>query len=124
MAWPPRVGEPLPGAAEVLGVRSKLVGYSLNATHEDGGPKARGFKTILGITIDDVDHLERAIRVGVLTAPVSEVRVNPPHGVNCAVDMPVYGVSDKSSRNVDVRTVWEITGRGVRPRLVSAFPRP
>lgn len=65
MTWPPKAGEPLPWAAEAIGVRRKLVGYSLNSTHEDGGPKARGFELILGITVDDVDHLESAIRIGI-----------------------------------------------------------
>jgi hypothetical protein len=32
----------LPRAAEALGVREKLADYSLEVTHEDGGPKARG----------------------------------------------------------------------------------
>jgi len=124
MAWPPQVGEPLPDGVEVTGVRTKLVRYSLDVTHEDGGPKARGFESILGITIDDVDHLASAIRIGVLSARVSEVRANPPHGFNCAVDIAVRGVGDKRSRTIDVRTVWEIKDRGQRPRLVSAFPRP
>ncbi len=51
MGWPPKAGEALPQVAEALGVREKLSDYSLNVTHEDGGPKARGFERILGITI-------------------------------------------------------------------------
>jgi hypothetical protein len=49
------VGELLPRGAEAVGVRHKLATYSLNSAHEDGGPKARGFKRILGIAIDDID---------------------------------------------------------------------
>lgn len=66
MSWPPRIGELLPRAADAYGVREKLIGYSLDWAHKDGGPKARGFEQILGITISDVDYLEARIRVGIV----------------------------------------------------------
>lgn len=50
-------------------MREKLVGYSLNADHKDGGPKARGFERILGITVVHVQHLETAIRSGIAKTP-------------------------------------------------------
>jgi hypothetical protein len=55
MTWPPRAGELLPNAGEAFGVREKLAGYSLNVSHEHGGPKALGFKLILGILRDDLN---------------------------------------------------------------------
>jgi hypothetical protein len=122
--WPPTIGDPLPRAAEAAGIRRKLVGYSLDLTNEVGGPKARGFEQILGIAIEDIDYLERAIQAGILTAPVGTVRDNSPYGINCVVAVPVRGRGPKSSRVVNVRTIWEISGEGARPRLVSAFPRP
>jgi hypothetical protein len=81
----PAVGEPLPRGAEAFGVRYKLEMYSLDVTHKHGGPKARGFELILGITIDAIDYLEGAIQTGVLLSPVTEVRENPPWGIKCAV---------------------------------------
>jgi hypothetical protein len=111
-------------AEDALGLQEKLADYSLNVEHEDGGPKARGFKLILGITLEDLDYLENSIRIGILTAPVEAVRDNAPHGLNCVVTVAVQGLGVKSSRIVDVRTVWEITGHGAPPRLVNAFPRP
>jgi hypothetical protein len=89
-----------------------------------GGPKARGFGLILGITMADVDYLERALRNGILTAPVGEIRDNAPYGINCMVAVPVQGLREKSKRIVDVRTVWEIAFVEAPPRLVSAFPKP
>ena len=80
--WPPQVGQRLPRAAEAFGVRYKLGTYSLNPTNKDGGPKARGFDRILGITLDDNEYLEGAIQTGILIVPVSSVRDNPPWGVN------------------------------------------
>jgi hypothetical protein len=124
MTWPPKVGEPLPRATEVIGIRAKLADYSLNLNHTDGGPKARGFKLILGITLVDLEHLARSIEFEVPTAPIESVRPNPPHGVNCIVVVPVQGLGEKSARIVNVRTAWEIADHGAPPRLVSAFPRP
>jgi hypothetical protein len=63
MAWPPKVGQVLPRAENAFGVREKLADYSLNRDHKDGGPKARGFELILGITISDLEHLAQAIEV-------------------------------------------------------------
>jgi hypothetical protein len=39
-----------PRAEDAFGIQEKLAGYSLNPHHEDGGPKARSFGRILGIT--------------------------------------------------------------------------
>jgi hypothetical protein len=64
--WPPKAGELLPRGAEAIGVRGKLVGYSLNPAHKRGGSKARGFERILGITIEDLGYLEAAVQAGFL----------------------------------------------------------
>ncbi len=121
--WPPRAGKPLPRAAEATGVRRKLAGYSLDPTNEVGGPKARGFEMILGITIEDVDYLAGAIQRGILIEPVGSVRENPPWGLNCVVEIPVRGLGEKDGRIVNVRTVWEIAGE-TPPRLVNAYLKP
>ncbi len=121
---PPAVGELLPRGAEAFGVRAKLETYSLDLTHKDGGPKAHGFKRILGITIEDVDYIEGAIHTGILLVPVSEVRENPPWGLKCVVDLSMRGRREKRGRVANVRTVWEIAGWGVPPRLVNAYCKP
>jgi uncharacterized protein len=120
----PAVGELLPRAAEAFGVRYKLATYSLDITHKSGGPKARGFDRILGITIDAIEYLEAQILARVLDTPVSEVRDNPPHGVNCAVDIQVRGIGAKADRIVTVRTAWIVSTPDDPPRLVNAFPKP
>ena len=120
----PAVGELLPRAAEAFGLRYKLETYSLDVTHKDGGPKARGFELILGITIDAIDYLETQILARVLDTPISEVRDNPPHGVNCAVDIQVRGIGATADRVATVRTAWIISTPGDPPRLVNAFPKP
>ena len=124
MGWPPKTDEALPRAGEAFGIQEKLLSYSLDATHEKGGPKARGFERILGITREDVEHLEEAIIAGIETESIDAVRDNAPHGVNCVIDVPVRGLGDKEDRLVNVRTVWELTGEDAAPRLVSAYVKP
>jgi len=85
MTWPPAVGEPLPRAQDAYGVDEKLRAYSLNPSHDVGSHKARVFRSVLGITLDDVDNLTEQLLVGVLTAPVIAVRDNAPHGFLCEV---------------------------------------
>jgi predicted naringenin-chalcone synthase len=121
MAWPPKIEEPLPRAAEASGVRRKLSAYSLDAAHESGGPKARGFEKTLGITIRDIGYLEGAILTGILMAPLSGVRIRPPYGVHCEVRVPVRGLGAKAGRVVEVRTAWELADAA--PRLVTAYVR-
>jgi hypothetical protein len=124
MTWPPQPGELLPRAAEAVGVREKLVGYSLDMDHRRGGPKARGFQRILGITIGDVDYLEGAIRAGILVTPIGTVRPGAIRGFSCTVEVPVRGLDAQSSRTANVRTAWEIAHVEATPRLVTAFLRP
>jgi len=121
---PPAAGELLPRGAEAFGVRVKLAMYSLDIAHKDGGPKARGFARILGITIDDIDYLEGAIYTGILVVPVSSVRDNPPWGVNCTVIVPVRGLGEKHARVVNMRTAWLLTSGADPPRLVNAYLKP
>ena len=120
----PAVGELLPRAAEAFGVRAKLATYSLDIAHEKGGPKARGFEQILGITIDAIEYLEAQILARILDTPIGEVRDNPPHGINYVVDIQVRGIGAKAGRVVTVRTIWIIGAAGDPPRLVNAFPKP
>jgi hypothetical protein len=123
MPWPPKIGDPLPRAAEATGVRRKLSTYSLDTAHRRGGSKARGFELILGITIRDIGYLEGAIQTGILLAPISDLRDRLPYGVVCGVRIPVRGLGAKSGRTVVVTTAWMLDGSGAIPRLVNALIR-
>jgi len=102
-------------------VRHKLAAYALAPEHPVGGSKARGFATILGITIDDVDHLTSAITEAVLTCGVSEIRQNPPYGYLCEVRVPVRGLRRHRERQAVVVTSWELAAAEAAPRLVTAY---
>jgi len=107
-----------------VGIRRKLLLYSLDMTNQFGRHKAVGFERILGITINDIDYLETAIREGVTAAPVRATRDRAPYGVNAVVEVPVRGLRGKRDRVVRVRTVWRLAGPGRAPQLTTAFPKP
>jgi hypothetical protein len=124
MTLHPRIGVPLPRAQDAAGIREKLATYSLDEAHATGGPKARRFEQILGIRIEQIDHLEASIRSGILTAPVRAVRANSPYGVTCIVEIEVEGLGSRHHLSINVRTVWAIAEPGAAPRLITAYPRP
>ncbi|HST68286.1 MAG TPA: hypothetical protein VLI94_01350 [Solirubrobacterales bacterium] len=104
MDWPPRPGELLPRPDEATGIREKLASYSLDPSHEKGGPKARGFALILGITIDSIDYLEAQIELEIQRHPIKTVIDNRPFGWNCLVEFPIRGVGRYSQREANLRT--------------------
>lgn len=124
MGWPPQVGELLPRAEEAFGVREKLLTYSLDVSHADGGPKAEGFAQILGITITSIGYLEQAIHRGIRKTAISSVRWNPPYGFNCVVEFQLRGIGAHSGRAVPLRTIWELDSPSSPPRLLNAFLKP
>jgi hypothetical protein len=73
MGWPPQPRELLPRAEEAYGIREKLARYSLNPSNKRGGPKARGFALILGVTIDSIDYVETQIRLEIQRYPIKTV---------------------------------------------------
>lgn len=121
MRWPPIIGEPLPNAAEAFGIREKLAAYCLNADDEIGGPKAQGFRRILGIDLADLDYLADALSAGARSAPMTSVRDNTPFGILCEVRIAVAGLGDHRDRVALVTTSWELRHAGDVPRLVTAY---
>jgi hypothetical protein len=121
MAWPPKPGDLLPRADEAVGVQRKLEEYSLVEGHGVGGPKATGFRRILGITIDHAEDLAAEIHSQILKTPVASVRDNTFRGMNCVVEFNLRGVGPYSARSVRLRTVWEVAEEGSAPRLVSVY---
>lgn len=89
MPWPPRKGELLPRFDEPVGIEEKLRKYSLVLDHEFVGPKAKGFLEMLGIDLTAAEYLEDQIRSGIASNPISEVRIEKPDAVSCAVDFQI-----------------------------------
>ena len=123
MSWPPEPGDLIPNAASAVGVRQKLRTYSLNREHRDGGDKARAFRSMLGLTLGDIEYLADALVTGLETTPLRRVRENPPHGWSCDVWIIVDGLHDRADRSAVIRTSWELRWDGDLPRLITAYPR-
>jgi hypothetical protein len=121
VSWPPTIGDVLPRAADAYGLESKLRAYSLNPEHEVGAHKARVFRRMLGITLDDADYLAEQLLAGISDAPISDVRDNAPHGILCEVMVQVRGVKHLADQAVLVTTSWEYGSAKADPRLVSAY---
>lgn len=58
---------------------------------------------------------------GARELPVSEVRENPPFGLNCNIVVPVRGLGKHAVRVAPVRTSWELRYEGDRPRMGTAY---
>jgi hypothetical protein len=121
MSWPPMVGEVLPRAQEAYGVLSKLRSYSLSPGHDVGAHKARVFRRVLAITLEDADYLAEKLLAGILKSAISDVRSIAPYGVLCGVLVPVQGLRARAEHVVVVTTSWQLLFETDAPRLVTAY---
>jgi len=111
--WLPRVGEPLPRAAEAYTVPEKLAWILSDDGH------GREWARVLHIGPDDTQRFWNAIAQAVLDAPICKVNDRGPHGVGCAVETTVT----IGRRSAGVRIAWHYRHAGDAPRLVTAYPR-
>lgn len=121
MSWPPATGRVLPRAQEAHGIQRGLRAYALNPRHQLGSRKARAFRSVLGITIEDSNYLAGRLLEGVLTALVTRVRDNSPYGSICEVLIVVAGLNDRAGNAALTTTVWECRSPSTPPRLLSAY---
>jgi hypothetical protein len=96
---------------------AKLRDYVLNATHPQGGPKARVFAAALGITGLDWQYLREQLLTGVQAAPARHVR-STTWGEFYEV---VIDVTGRNGQVHAVRTGWIIRTDDPRPQLVTAY---
>jgi hypothetical protein len=106
-----------------VGIEEKLRRYSLVLEHKVGGPKAKGFLEMLGISLASIDYLAQEIRVGIAHTPISGVRLDGPEEASCLVQFLIAGPGRYSHRTASIRTAWKVEGPSARPRMVTAYPR-
>jgi hypothetical protein len=111
--WPPRVGDPLPRAADVWYQPAKFDDWVL-------APRGHGleWQRVFHVTRKDVDEVWGAIEIAIRRARIIEVRSNP-DGITCGVDVLVT----LNGRAAMVRASWHYADADAKPRLVSAYIR-
>ncbi len=86
--------------------------------HSSGKHKARVFASVLGITVENADHLRELIAKAAFEGEVIQQNSTEFGQLYIPVD---WAISDQES--IILRTLWEITSAQPNPRLVSAFIR-
>jgi hypothetical protein len=110
--WPPRIGAPLPRAADAYVVDEKLEWLLSDRGH------GREWARVLHIGPDDTRRFWAAIRQAVIGAQI--VRVTERHGVTCGADITLQ----IGRRRAKTTTSWHYQHIRDKPRLVTAYPRP
>ena len=109
---------PTPPNADLTQVsEAKLRDYVLNPAHPQGGPKARVFAAVLGITRTGWQYLRRQLLTGVRAA-AAHLRGTTSWGDLYDVALDVTGAAGRVHR---VRTGWIIRTGEDRPHLVTAY---
>jgi hypothetical protein len=114
MGWPPRIGEPLPRAADAWCVEEKWTAWIL----ADRGHRSE-WLTVLGVGAGEWERAWEALREAVKEA-IETVRLPEGGGVGCGVtaDLAI------GARRAPVLSAWHYAAEGTAPRLVSAYPTP
>jgi hypothetical protein len=110
-------GETLPRAREAFIPSSKLRDYVLCLDHPLGRHKARVFRSALGVSADNWEHLRDQIKQGVVSASVSNVQIKS-YGVLYEVPILIQGLNGASH---EVITAWIVEGPNPIPRLTTAY---
>lgn len=94
----------------------KLTEYCLNEFHPKGKHKARLFKSVLNISIENADYLKDLIIKGICEYPAIEQETDE-FGKRFTVDISIR----KNTEIIILRTNWIIKINEQIPRLTSCF---
>lgn len=106
----------LPNGENATIDRRKLVDYVLCTEHDDGKHKARVFRELLGIEIDQADDLINGLRNAVLREDAVVGR-NDRYGQRYIVDFDYTGPKGTAT----IRSVWIIRPENAIPGLVTCY---
>ena len=95
----------------------KLRDYCLNLDHEEGKHKARLFAAALGITVDDVQDLYRALLEMIRTQD-AQLGLRDEYGQRYTVDF----LFEWGGKQVIIRSGWIIEHDSDTPRLTTCYP--
>jgi hypothetical protein len=106
----------LPAGDKAIIERHKIVDYCLSFQHDEGKHKARLFRDLLGITIDQADMLVDALRNAAASGdavPGDRDR----YGQRYTIDFEMVGPRGR----VTARSAWVIRTGETIPRLVTCY---
>mgnify|MGYP001589304885 FL=1 len=106
----------LPEGADAVIDPRKLLNYSLNFEHDDGKHKAALFRELLGITVENVDRLVKALSDAAVSGDATMGR-HDRYGQRYQIDFNFSGLTGSAV----VRSVWIVGERETVPRLVTCY---
>ena len=109
----------LPNGDRAVVDEAKLTGYCLNLEHPHGGPKARVFRSFLGLTVEHASLLREALLLAAVTAE-AEPRLEDQHGRRFEVRFVMKGPNGNSA---EITSGWIIDAGETFPRLTSCYIR-
>jgi hypothetical protein len=109
----PRLGDPLPRAAEAYAVPEKLAWILSEGGH------GREWARVLRIGAHDSQRFWSAIALAVLRAPIHRIVNRPPYGCVCGVETTLV----VGGRTAKALTAWHYKDPHDAPRLVTAYPK-
>jgi hypothetical protein len=110
------MGMILPNADKAVVPIEKLIGYSLNTSHEVGKHKAKVFASALGLNSRDAEFLQKVILEKILSTEAIHFRTNM-FGEHYFVD---FDLTFKG-KIAPIRTKWTINPEENFPRLTSCY---
>jgi hypothetical protein len=106
----------LPNGDRAIIDERKVVDYCLSNEHDDGKHKARLFRELLGITLDNAGLLLDALSEAATTGKGVPGKLDH-YGQRYVVDFPLHGPGGVAT----VRSAWIVLSGERFPRLVSCY---
>ena len=98
-------------------IGDKLEEYSLNPDHREGRHKARVFASVLGITRENSDVLESAVKTAATSSGAVEERGDNGFGKVYLIRFPLHTVKGSAM----ILTAWIIRHEEDFPRLTTCY---
>ena len=109
--------ESIPNAENAVVDIRKLRDYCLNLDHRTGKHKARLFKSILGMVVEDAPKLRQILLEAVKTYP-AKIGEKDTFGQRYTLD---FGL-EWQDKSAIIRSGWIIESNYTIPRLISCYP--
>ena len=109
----------LPNGDRAVVDEGKLTGYCLNLEHSHGGPKARVFRSFLGLTVEHAAVLQEAL-LEAAARDEAEPRLEDQHGRRFEVKFMMQGPNGNSA---EITSGWIMDAGEDFPRLTSCYIR-